>query len=227
MQRDPLGIAPAGGASNPFRASSQYKDGLNTYEYVKSNVVLNSDALGLAPTLPWPVKNNDKACCKITKSSFARTTCSQVTINSKGAGAAYACKCHFKGQKNVKIYDTAPDECCWCTLYYVHFPGLLSGVLGDDSTALGHKGLGVVCKGEKGWMVDFGAKSFGWDDGARIQSFDPDNFSTISIMGRVSCAVAKKWKGKLEGTGGSYLFPLNDCEDFAKRTAKFMKWDCP
>jgi RHS repeat-associated protein len=47
MQRDPLGIDPAGREQNPFNARNQYSDGMNIYEYVRGNPANHSDPLGL------------------------------------------------------------------------------------------------------------------------------------------------------------------------------------
>lgn len=46
MQRDPLGIDPAGGKQNPFNILKQYKDGMSLYEYVSSRPTLNQDPYG-------------------------------------------------------------------------------------------------------------------------------------------------------------------------------------
>lgn len=54
MQRDPLGIDPAGGKINPFNVKRQYKDGINIYEYIKSSPTVKLDPYGLMP----------KSCCE-------------------------------------------------------------------------------------------------------------------------------------------------------------------
>lgn len=47
LQRDPLGVNPAGGVENPFKTSAQYKNGVNLYEAFHSNPLLNPDPYGL------------------------------------------------------------------------------------------------------------------------------------------------------------------------------------
>ena len=47
MQKDPLGINPAGGEINNFEIQKQYVDGMNIYQYVLSNPVNNIDQFGL------------------------------------------------------------------------------------------------------------------------------------------------------------------------------------
>ena len=47
MQRDPLGINPAGGLQNPFDATKQYLDGTNVYQYVESSPTIRIDPFGL------------------------------------------------------------------------------------------------------------------------------------------------------------------------------------
>lgn len=47
LQRDPLGVNPAGGPENPFSVSTQYTDEMNLYEYVKSQPINVTDSEGL------------------------------------------------------------------------------------------------------------------------------------------------------------------------------------
>jgi len=47
IQRDPLGINPAGNENNPFDVTFQYDDGMNLYEYVGGMVVVSKDPDGL------------------------------------------------------------------------------------------------------------------------------------------------------------------------------------
>ena len=48
LQTDQLGINPAGGIHNPLNIIGQYRDGLNLYQYVRSNPIVNFDSFGLA-----------------------------------------------------------------------------------------------------------------------------------------------------------------------------------
>jgi len=74
-QRDPLGINPAGGIHNPFAVHNQHQEGLNLYEYVKSNSLRNIDPHGTLPRNPPPPdfpKNPPKIAPKLNaKGSFA------------------------------------------------------------------------------------------------------------------------------------------------------------
>ncbi len=47
LQRDPLGINPAGGNENHFYFRKQYKRGFNLYEFVKANPISLYDPMGL------------------------------------------------------------------------------------------------------------------------------------------------------------------------------------
>jgi RHS repeat-associated protein len=49
MQRDPLGIDPAGGDANPFDIFKQYSTGMNIYEYVHNSPFIYCDPYGLRP----------------------------------------------------------------------------------------------------------------------------------------------------------------------------------
>ena len=47
LQTDPAGLLLGAGQDNPFRPVSQYPDGINLYEYVRSNPVTGFDPTGL------------------------------------------------------------------------------------------------------------------------------------------------------------------------------------
>jgi len=53
LQRDPLGINPAGEVQNPFKPLGQYFSGTNVYEYIESNPIINSDPEGLRNILNY------------------------------------------------------------------------------------------------------------------------------------------------------------------------------
>jgi RHS repeat-associated protein len=54
MQRDPLGVNPAGRKLNSFKPRQQYADGMNVYEYVASIPTILSDPYGLMWVQPTP-----------------------------------------------------------------------------------------------------------------------------------------------------------------------------
>ena len=56
MQHDPLGINPAGGKENPFSAIEQYTDGLNLFQYARSNPVIFTDPSGQICVIPFWLK---------------------------------------------------------------------------------------------------------------------------------------------------------------------------
>jgi len=58
LTHDPLGITPNPPKPNNFGIIGQYKDGLNLYEYVRSNPVVYADVLGLYP-IPFPPPDYD------------------------------------------------------------------------------------------------------------------------------------------------------------------------
>ena len=47
ISRDPLGVDPAGSQNNPFDPIKQYEDGMNLYEYVGNNPIMDRDPFGL------------------------------------------------------------------------------------------------------------------------------------------------------------------------------------
>lgn len=52
LQREPLGVNPAGGKENQFKINDQYKDGMNLYAYVTNNPIIKFDAYGLFGMIP-------------------------------------------------------------------------------------------------------------------------------------------------------------------------------
>jgi len=241
MQRDPLGVNPAGSFRNPFNAHRQYSDGANIYEYAKTLPILNTDAFGLQAK-----KDEDKACCKTSTYHPAqaipsvgapvfipaRTTCTQVTINSKGASPGYACRCHYKNQRNVTVYDWHSGECCWCDIYQYRFPG---GFLGLPSQA--HQAINIVCEQGRGsWSADVWPES---QDGfipfiphrVKVKVGGVLNGSADGghglYLGRVSCDAADLWKNTLSQAEWLYQFPFSECRDFVRRFGNEMSETCP
>ncbi|HHA19633.1 MAG TPA: hypothetical protein ENK70_08010 [Methylophaga sp.] len=118
LSRDPLGVNPSLGGGN-VSPVNQYKDGYNTYEYVRSKAVNRKDAYGLA---------SDKVCCKLRYESSAygdipgTERCTQKTIsNPKGFPAHLLCKCRYEnGWWNSflgrKVTSAEGGECKWCTV---------------------------------------------------------------------------------------------------------------
>lgn len=241
MQRDPLGINPAGSFRNQFNVQRQYSDGANIYEYVKSLPILNTDAFGLQAK-----KDEDKACCK-TRTHHpaqaipfvggpviipARTTCTQVTINSKGASPGSACRCHYKNQKNVTVYDSHTGECCWCNIYQYRFPG---GFLGLPSQA--HQAINIVCEQGRGsWSADVWPESQDgitpyWPHWVEVKVGKGLNNSADGghglYRGRMSCDAADAWKSILGQAKWLYQFPFSECRDFVRRFGNEMSETCP
>ena len=54
LTQDPLGVTPNPQKPNTFKATDQYKDGLNVYQYVGSDPVMNRDSHGLMPGISTP-----------------------------------------------------------------------------------------------------------------------------------------------------------------------------
>lgn len=66
IQRDPLGVNPAGGGINKYNPNKQYSNGGNIYSYAKSNPVIMSDSYGLSALPP----RSDYDCCLAATQTF-------------------------------------------------------------------------------------------------------------------------------------------------------------
>jgi len=91
LQNDPLGINPAGREYNRFDILTQYADGLNLYQYVKSNPVTNSDPMGLIIPNPeaygQPPAFNLRSVCD----SYSCKSCCAVGVMGYNDSAKEAC----------------------------------------------------------------------------------------------------------------------------------------
>ena len=91
MQRDPLGIDPAGERTNRFRPGRQYTDGACLYQYVGNNPTNGRDPVGLFVMHP--------ICCK-----FKQGVCDeyQQRLCSCGSGTQVSdsdCNCLLRARK--------------------------------------------------------------------------------------------------------------------------------
>ncbi|HOQ03747.1 MAG TPA: hypothetical protein PKY88_00840 [Anaerohalosphaeraceae bacterium] len=92
------------------------------------------------------VKNNQQVCCKVKRAEQYpavvlpdglvipgfRSTCTQETIpNPQGNPLGQVCRCYYRNQKDVSVYDWHAGECCWCD-------ATLEGVKSDLSGVLSH-----------------------------------------------------------------------------------------
>ena len=149
MQRDPLGerdgiclinFTKTGAPvfSRNLLSRFQYKDGMNLYEYVKSNSIKQTDPTGQFSSLMLGLASTQVCCMlKTTTNKAPRTiymgmamhpykllpsqiTCSQSGIlNIQGLTPAAACRCAFeksKGSVDVKVVGAYRGPCKWCTV---------------------------------------------------------------------------------------------------------------
>jgi len=125
VTQDPRGINPDENWNNPFDAISQYRDGFGLQVYATGDPINNTD--------PWGLKS---ICCKIKTTTtsymppgmgfppgmpypipYKTTTCSQQTIaGCEGQKATKTCKCHYRGNPDIKVDGANDKKCEWCTI---------------------------------------------------------------------------------------------------------------
>ncbi len=177
LTKDPLGIDPAAMAGK-IRPAAQYKDGMNLYEYVKSNPIGKLDAFGL-----WS-NTSERVCCKLERRGFfglGSKSCRQAQLsNRRGLGPMEKCKCVYeKGAysgKKWKVTSAASGKCKWCTVRFwlrrsTFFPETgLGGIVIDPSAVLNtiamHATATIKCN--DGYEKDFTVSHFPGDDKASV-----------------------------------------------------------
>ena len=112
-----------------------YGDGMNLYQYVKSNPIVSLDPSGL------------KICCKTRHRRFGENNCRKYGVlgssaeaesrgfcgkrewskgcsqeeipNPDGCSAEQACCAHYSGRRNTTVYHAKEhaEGCCWCSVY--------------------------------------------------------------------------------------------------------------
>ncbi|HOQ03746.1 MAG TPA: hypothetical protein PKY88_00835 [Anaerohalosphaeraceae bacterium] len=114
------------------------------------------------------VKNNQQVCCKVKRAEQYpavvlpdglvipgfRSTCTQETIpNPQGNPPGQVCRCYYRNQKDVSVYDWHTGECCWCDVYI----GWVTNPSIADSDVRYHTKFYVKC--EKNPSLDFTAET--------------------------------------------------------------------
>jgi len=243
LTEDPLGITPNPPKPNIFNVTSQYKDELSLYEYVRSNPVSQYDSFGLACSGgTCGGEDSEKAgpvCCKITitypGTPYNRygpipyipthSKCTQQTTYSECTPET-ACCAAYKDNKKIKVYDWHEGQCCWCTIYITTESWVVPRIIPF------HKSISVVCEQGRGeWSASVGT-GVGIDEGSEGKMVDLDLSNEAAdghnkSIGRISCDSADDWKGKFGGMQWYYKWPGNDCWGFASRYARKMSRTCP
>jgi len=249
MQRDPLGINPTGGSINPFSPTGQYMDGMNLYEYTKSKPFTNNDPYGLKTA------NDTNVCCKIKTTTtryiphgittivlpYQETSCTQMTIsNPQGWSPGQACRCRYKNQKNVHVYNWHSGECCWCDVYI----GWVTSPWPDgdaDTDVRFHTKFYVKCDNNS--SLDFTAETTPNDieglpsvGGLIIGGYPVlpqiDTGSSMhlkgyswSYKGQISCANAEQ--AKMIASAETYWSVFHNCWHWAHQVANTVLDLCP
>jgi len=234
LTRDPLGVKPTsrGGTVSP---ATQYKDGYNTYEYVRSKPVMKRDAYGLA-------SDDAKVCCKLRRSntytpsipaswpgptySTKTTACFQKThSNPKGFPPRLRCECLYRKSwrrifgKNT-VYGAEEGKCCWCKAYLVVRP---------------------IRKTPWQWLKAHMILSFECDDGDELSTdvsgdgrpgsppwTSRGKLGHVSYrIGKVSCAAARKLEGWTKTCTWKYDTLGSNCGHYVATAYSQVKQECP
>lgn len=239
LQFEKLGVIPDDPmALNQFSPHNQYKDGANLYQMLHQNPTNNTDQWGLT-------SESDKTCCKIKTSTtsyvgafgtvvpYTQTSCTQETIsNTQGASPGQACRCHYKNQPNVEVYNWHEGECKWCDVYYSRTPDFLG--FGTRTRGISHALVNVKCEKGKSWSVQVFPREVGliafWPHKVEIgvgDYIEQPNYDGGNLVARVSQEVADSWRMALAGQRVTYQFPFRECQQFALRVVNGMSEQCP
>ena len=171
--------------------------------------------------------------------SSSYTTCRQETIlNPGGSIPMGACKCHYKEQKNICVYDAYEGSCCWCTLYLV-------AIIGNDpdrayNSAIplldqtNHAFLIAEC-GDGNWKVEMIPENNIGFAGQGTLHINPNfgdytdqNWFVRTPLGQVSCSQVKKVLGPQPQSQKSHHWTCGaNCHDYARLFADLIKDSCP
>ena len=232
-----------------FRPSGQYRDGMSLYEYAASVPARVADPHGTSLLSLYP---RNTACCKVKKTSWQivgtfgplpimgkRTACWQSTIsNPKGFAPKAACKCKYKGKKNVTVYDAHVGPCCSCRLYlqWLSIPGKTKE-WAEDIPLLeqqNHARLYAECDPPgASWMTEDrgNIKKFWGQSTLSVWTDEPHPWRQHKgrLLGITSCTTAQKWLEKVnKGPKKRFYCTVGrNCWDYAKNLAKQIKADCP
>jgi len=120
LQRDPLGINPAGESVSPFDAQAQYTDGMNLYEYIKSNPIIYLD--------PQGYMTNADLVKKYTKTEWDKQTNCIDTVHVYGHGYQDDYNAYIGSGKHMtlflpRVHMPNGPYCCvikvWLRMCYV------------------------------------------------------------------------------------------------------------
>ena len=231
LQRDPLG----------------YVDGMNLFEYVKSKPMRNTDPLGQYYTRTGEkgYRGTSYVCCKIKETHSVtmplgagyimghRSTCKQNSIrNLNDLKPLAACKCAYKHNKNITVYDAHAGRCCWCDAYFVYrkverpwyeeLPLIRSAL---------HGRLKVICENGSSWEANVtGGTNLNVDtSNVDIDHFNKHKASWVAIpLARLNCKASGDWKNKIGNIKHVFYNEwFYNCWDYAKKWGKAMNNICP
>ncbi|HOM62113.1 MAG TPA: hypothetical protein PLP49_11850 [Anaerohalosphaeraceae bacterium] len=237
------------GRDHLYSPTGQYTDGMNLYEYTKSKPFTNNDPCGLKTA------NDTNVCCKIKTTTtryiphgittivlpYQETSCTQMTIsNPQGWSPGQACRCRYKNQKNVHVYNWHSGECCWCDVYI----GWVTSPLPDgdaDTDVRFHTKFYVKCDNNS--SPDFTAETTPNDieglpsgRGLIIGGYPVlpqiDTGSSMhlkgyswSYKGQISCANAEQ--AKMIASAETYWSVFHNCWHWAHQVANTVLDLCP
>ena len=214
LTRDPLGVNPSLGRGTVSPAT-QYKDGYNIYEYVRSKPIMKRDAYGLT--------SDEKVCCKGRKSFYFFKPCFQKShSNPKGFPPKILCECIYKKKSNFlnkyTVQKAKPGNCCWCDAYLIRQPLEIEGL--EWLTA--HFVLEFRC-GEEFWATDVSGTGRPRDYDYKTTQYGQKTYS----VGRISCDQKVRLRAYAKTVTWKYDFWVANCAHYVAYVGYKAAIMCP
>ena len=236
LQKDPLGIAPNTFMGNEkFAPKSQYTDGGNLYQYVRSNSLNGFDPFGLDSWWNYPSDNNgDPGMTGATHRAFGGSSESGYKSfyeeYSKYKSSFGGLEAHYFGGMGLTLLS-CKDECnkpkSFSFIKYCFGGEIGGGVAGGRVKGMDGKG----CRAEnyEGWFYEsalgLGPWGFGVDFGYNHDGSRSDVIEVDLSLGRKAIGIPKLKGTTIKSTWCYYMWVGGDGYDYGSTEIDWKKFN--